>query len=132
MIVRLAVVGRRLCHLHLIVVKAIAERLGLPVNAFEADPRAAALLRARQPALFHGAVGIVITAVYADNQGQQLGLRIGDILVKYGSRVLNESDDLTTASRDAKKATTLTLIRDKKQVTVTVEPGKLGIQVEDL
>ena len=31
-----------------------------------------------------------------------------------------------------KKATTLTLIRDKKQLTVTVEPGELGIRTADL
>ena len=74
----------------------------------------------------------MITAVYSDNQGQKAGRHIGNILVKYGSTVLNIVEDLTTATRDAKKATTLTLIRDKKQLTVTVDPGKLGIRIADL
>ena len=89
-------------------------------------------LRKRLAKLFDGANGIVVTGTNPAAQAYKKGVRVGDILVRYGAQNLDVMKDLSDATRDNKKALKLVLIRGEKRMVINVKAGDLGLRTADL
>lgn len=73
----------------------------------------------------HGHTGLLVTGVSDHSPGQAAGLRAGDVLLRADSRPLNSRSDLDHALHAAKGApVTVTVLRDKHLISVSLTPGK--------
>jgi S1-C subfamily serine protease len=70
-----------------------------------------------------GRAGVRVTAIEAESLAQESGLRAGDVILKYGNRVITEVSDLTAAinatSRGAEVA--ITVSRGTSEEIVVVQ-----------
>jgi S1-C subfamily serine protease len=68
--------------------------------------------------------GVFVVSVEPDSPAQQAGLRDGDLIVAYGDQPVGGIDDLhrLLTEEQAGIGSTVTIIRDLKKVSLTVEP----------
>jgi serine protease Do len=75
--------------------------------------------------------GVLVKQVQKNSAAEKAGLKAGDVIVKVDDAHVSSSRDITRALREAKgkKSVTLTIVRDKKEmpVTVNVETTPAGI-----
>lgn len=82
-------------------------------------------------------VGLHILGVKPDGVAGQAGLQVGDVLIKYNSRVISGHGDLVVASADASKEKNcdkpvmLTIVRDGKELVIEAVSGKLGATLQE-
>jgi serine protease Do len=71
--------------------------------------------------------GALVASVAPNSPADQAGLRPGDVIVEYNGQRVQESTQLPilVARTDVGKDATLTVLRDKKRVPVTVKIGEL-------
>ena len=86
---------------------------------------ARAALVARHPP----ATGYLVTGTLPESQAAAAGLRAGDVMVSYDGRATRDVDALRSAATAAEGRETVpvVVVRDGKEVTVLVRPGRLGI-----
>ncbi len=68
--------------------------------------------------------GVLVREVQDGTSAQKAGLKAGDVIVKVGEKEIGSVSDLRRALRpesDEKQKVTLTLVRDRKEQTVSVE-----------
>jgi S1-C subfamily serine protease len=68
--------------------------------------------------------GVFVVSVEPDSPAQRAGLRDGDLIVAYGDQPVGGIDDLhrLLTEEQAGVGSTVTIIRDLKKVSLTVEP----------
>jgi serine protease Do len=72
--------------------------------------------------------GMLVKAVDANSPAGRAGIRPGDVIVKVGDARVGSVRELTTALRDvrSKGSYTLTVVRNKKEVPVSIVPTQHG------
>lgn len=76
------------------------------------------------------ATGVLITRLVPGSQGEQLGLRLGDIITTYASKPITTPDDLIAAvSANTTSEVPVVAKRGEQTVTITAKPGKLGANI---
>jgi serine protease Do len=63
--------------------------------------------------------GVLVTSVDDDTPASAAGLRAGDVITKIDDRPVRSANDLRRQLSDASGETTITLVRDKREQTVT-------------
>jgi serine protease Do len=66
--------------------------------------------------------GVLVRSVAKDSAGEKAGLRAGDVLTSVGGRSLNSPEDLRRVLREPGKSVPVSLVRDHKQLALTVTP----------
>jgi serine protease Do len=87
-------------------------RLGVSLN--ELDPQLAEYFGVKQ--------GVLVASVRQDSPAARAGVKAGDVITQVNGRTVERSSDVRRAVGDLDDATeaTLTLVRDKKEMTVKV------------
>ncbi|HYV85256.1 MAG TPA: PDZ domain-containing protein [Patescibacteria group bacterium] len=68
--------------------------------------------------------GVLVTSVTKDSPGATAGLKAGDVIVKVDDESIGDVSDLHMALRDRRdKDVRLTIVRDRREQTVTVPPA---------
>jgi tetratricopeptide (TPR) repeat protein len=114
--------------------KVLAGAGGLNGEAREARERVAraGFERASRGAAWKGCAGVLVARVIADSPAASLGLRAGDILLRYGEDCLDEPRDLIErVARSAPEAAIpIELWRDGRVVPLRGKGGRLGVALE--
>ena len=72
-----------------------------------------------------------ITRIVAGSQAEALGLRAGDIVLRYNGMRLAAQEDLTKAKEGvAGDAVEMVILRNGKESTFRLRPGRIGIYTE--
>jgi tetratricopeptide (TPR) repeat protein len=73
--------------------------------------------------------GVLVTSVVAGGQAAQVGLKAGDVMLRYNRVALTARDDLKILpeSDDTTKRVAVTVWRDGKTLDKELRPGKLGV-----
>jgi serine protease Do len=67
--------------------------------------------------------GVLVTSVTKDSPGATAGLKAGDVIIKVDDESIEDVSDLHMALRDRRdKDVRLTIVRDRREQTVTVPP----------
>jgi serine protease Do len=69
---------------------------------------------------FGASSGVLVTSVRDDSPARSAGLRAGDVITRVGSDAVSNAADLRRRLATASGGTTLTIVRDKKEQTITV------------
>lgn len=71
-------------------------------------------------------VGVLVSDVVKDSPAEKAGLKVGDVIVEFDGRRIEEADDLVRAVRrsDPGDKVKVVIIRDGKRRTLTVELGE--------
>jgi hypothetical protein len=80
-------------------------------------------------------VRVVITGVVPGGQGERLGLKVGDVLERYGEQpVLGTQAFVAGRQKEGKtdKSRPLRVLRKDRTITVQVLPGPLGVVLSDV
>jgi serine protease Do len=64
--------------------------------------------------------GVLVRSVKPDSPAARAGLRAGDVIIKAGETRVTKPRDISQALRSAGKSLELTIVRDKRETTVTV------------
>jgi len=77
---------------------------------------------------------VVVVSIVPDSQGEKLGIQAGDILTEYGGKpIFNMA--LFIFNRNSEPADgpakTLKILRNGKELTFMVKPGKIGVELKD-
>jgi S1-C subfamily serine protease len=85
----------------------------------EAEP-----LKGSQLASFFGvSEGVLVRGVIKDTSAEKAGIKAGDVIVKIEGTAVEAPRDITTAinaaRKDGKKTVNITLVRDRKETTVS-------------
>jgi YD repeat-containing protein len=76
---------------------------------------------------------VTIIKVYPDSQAAQLGLRKGDVIVRYDGKALPNSFSLDTKARATDEGRrSLQIRRGDQEHHFMVDPGGLGVDLEDV
>lgn len=70
---------------------------------------------------FGASDGVLVTEVGDDTPAKTAGLRAGDVIIKVGSSTVSDTSDLRRALASASGDTKITIIRDKKEQTLTAK-----------
>ncbi len=132
-----AVVERRHNRFGEVILKRHLGLKGELITETAIDPRRAqqvrrglAILRGRSPALFHGCMGVVVSGVTRGRPGDKAGIRIGDLLLKFGRHKILRAWDFWAPERKPRRGKTeVLLLRDGENLTVKVGPGSLGLHL---
>jgi serine protease Do len=66
--------------------------------------------------------GVLVRSVAKDSPGEKAGIKAGDVLTAVGGRSLNSTEDLRRVLREPGKSVPVSLVRDHKQLALTVTP----------
>ena len=66
--------------------------------------------------------GVLVRSVVKDSAGEKAGFKAGDVLTSVGGKSLNNPEDLRRILRQPGKPVPVLLVRDHKQLTLTVTP----------
>ncbi len=90
-------------------------------------------LRTQQRAYFADCLGVVITQVLPDSQAARLGLRTGDIVVRYQHKCINVSATLAEAVQKTQPSQSVVVqyVRQELLQTLSAKGGRLGIGTEE-
>jgi serine protease Do len=66
--------------------------------------------------------GVLVRSVAKDGAGEKAGMKAGDVLISVGGRSLNSTEDLRRVLREPVKSVPVSLVRDHKQLALTVTP----------
>ncbi len=92
----------------------------------------AKLCRGEEPEPMKGV--LVVTQVMPDTQASALGLKAGDIILTYASRKIRNVDDLRAALAtvaESKEKIPVTWRRGTEEMKGVLEPGRIGVMLED-
>jgi predicted esterase len=92
----------------------------------------AQLCRGEEPKPLEGI--FVVTKVLPETQGATIGLKAGDIILTYAGKKIGNVDDLRevlTASAESNEPISLTWRRGTEEMKATLEPGRIGVMLED-
>lgn len=64
--------------------------------------------------------GVLVRSVKPDSPAAKAGLRAGDVIIKAGEERVSKPRDVSQALRSAGKSLQLTIVRDKREMSVTV------------
>jgi serine protease Do len=67
--------------------------------------------------------GVLVTSVADGSAAARAGIRAGDVIASINGEAVQSSEDLMRSLRDAHDHVTLGLVRDKKEMTMSVEVG---------
>jgi serine protease Do len=67
--------------------------------------------------------GVLVRSVAKDSIGEKAGLKAGDVLTSVGGRNLSNPEDLRRLLRQPGRPVPVSLVRDHKQLTLTVMPS---------
>jgi serine protease Do len=77
--------------------------------------------------------GVLVKSVNRNSAAEKAGLKAGDVIVKVDDQPVTTTQSITKALRDAraKKTVTVTVVRQKKEMplTVTIETAAVGMPV---
>ncbi|OQW90402.1 MAG: hypothetical protein BWK79_19985, partial [Beggiatoa sp. IS2] len=95
---------------------------------------AALQLRETKPALFGGALGVLIVGVLPDSQAAEKGLRPGDIVIAYAGEAMNSTDQLIEAvqAKASESRVVVQFIRGEKVEEIELKSGEMGVQLKDI
>jgi len=75
---------------------------------------------------------VTVSEITPDSQAAKLGLKVGDRILSYdGQEIVNLSDFMRITSASSKKQRKMTVSRGKEDITITIEPGLLGIRADN-
>src|SRR5262249_56372568 len=77
------------------------------------------------------AVEVVVTRVAPGGAAHRAGVRVGDVLRRYGSVAVHSVAGLRAATAAATGAVTIVAARDGVESALTVDAGELGVDVEN-
>ena len=99
----------------------------------ERDLEVRAVLRAALLAYDTPATGALVVGM--DEDAKEAGVRVGDIITRYGERTIHDHYDVRHA-RDAHKnsehAIAVVLLREGRELTIRVPPGYLGLTLRSI
>jgi len=76
--------------------------------------------------------GVLVRSVRKGGPAESAGLRAGDVIVKVDEEAIADHSDLRGALRERRDAPlTLTVVRDRKEITLKVAPPKRGDRLGD-
>jgi len=89
---------------------------------------AALALRLERPELFGDALGFPVLEVFPDTQAAAVGLRPGDILLRYAGEPLHTPDGLIAATQGTPEegSVVIELLRDGSPLQVELQAGRIG------
>jgi len=95
---------------------------------------AARELKTRNPVLFGGANGVLVTEVMPDTQGSSVHLSPGDILTWYGDKPLNSTEGLIslTEATKADQSIVMRFVRNGEGGQVVIQGGRIGVSIADM
>jgi tetratricopeptide (TPR) repeat protein/CHAT domain-containing protein len=95
---------------------------------------AALQLREAKPALFAGAMGVLIVNVVPGSQAAEKGLQPGDIVIAYAGEAMNSAEQLVMAVQEKTKETQvdLRIIRGGKMEKMRLRGGKIGVELKNI
>lgn len=73
--------------------------------------------------------GLLIDSITPAGQADKIGLRRHDVLYKYNNALLNNTEDLITATRSMKAENKLLVIRGRELLNFNVTPSTLGVAI---
>jgi YD repeat-containing protein len=77
---------------------------------------------------------VVIKSVESGSQGEQLGLKVGDILLTYAGREIANTPSFISGRRDERQGENpreLVILREGERLTFSIKPGLIGAVLED-
>jgi len=77
---------------------------------------------------------VIVISILSDSQGEKLGIQAGDIFIQYdGKPIIDVTSFIArrTAEPADGPAKELKILRDKKELTFMVKPGKIGVELRD-
>ncbi|WP_295430746.1 caspase family protein [uncultured Thiodictyon sp.] len=88
-------------------------------------------LRQGQPKLFGDAAGVLVLESLPDSQAQAVGLRPGDILLRYAGQPLDGPDGLIAAAGQSQtdSPVALELLREGRPLRVALKAGRIGVRI---
>lgn len=89
-------------------------------------------LRKTHPQLFGEAKGVLVTEVVPGSQGEEAGLKSGDILLTYDNKPLNSVEhliELTGKYSENDEIVMLTYLRNRELYNLILRGGRIGIHV---
>jgi tetratricopeptide (TPR) repeat protein len=104
----------------------------------QADPatllETALHLREAKPALFAGALGVLIVKVVPGSQAAEKGLQLGDIVIAYAGEAMNSAEQLIEAvqAKASESQVVLRVIRGEKVEEVGVRGRKVGVELKNI
>jgi serine protease Do len=71
--------------------------------------------------------GALVAHVASDSPAERAGIKVGDVIVEYAGKPIKDSTDLPilVARTDVGKSATVRVLRDKKEIPLTVTVGEL-------
>lgn len=100
--------------------------LGITGEALSQEPQFAEFLGVKS--------GVLVKAVNKGSAAEKAGIKAGDVIVKVDDSTINATRDITMALRGAHGNKTVTVIRNKKEMQLTVtmeETGKVRAAFTD-
>ena len=78
--------------------------------------------------------GVFVKMVYPDSQAYEIGLRPGDVILRYGDATILKISDLikATTSGTTTESTLITFKRDNTVMHETIQRGVLGVELDTL
>ncbi len=77
--------------------------------------------------------GVLVRTVFKDSPAEKAGIKAGDVITKVGDDKVASPQELSRRLREARreqKTVTLTLVRNRKEMTVTVSPAEAAPRPE--
>jgi serine protease Do len=78
---------------------------------------------------FGAAEGVLITSVDDDSPARKAGLKAGDVITKINDEAVRTTGEFRRRLDRAEGSVTLTIVRDRKEQTLTAELGDAGAEV---
>ena len=103
--------------------------------ATERDDEVRAVLHAALLAYSPPVTGALVIGVDSAGDGEKAGLRVGDIITRYGGRAVRDHHDLWDEFQARHLEThpiAVALLRDGRELTLPVAPGWLGLTMRTL
>ncbi|MCZ6574708.1 MAG: PDZ domain-containing protein [Planctomycetota bacterium] len=107
----------------------------IKLAATERDDEVRAVLHAALLAYSPPVTGALVIGVDSAGDGEKAGLRVGDIITRYGGRAVRDHHDLWDEFQARQLEThpiAVALLRDGRELTLPVAPGWLGLTMRTL